>query len=61
MLCYEKTFFEFVVVVLVVLVFDFPTQGFSITLNLVLELALVDQAGLRLTKIHLPLPPECWD
>ena len=21
----------------------------------------VDQAGLELTDIHLPLPPECWD
>ena len=25
----------------------------------VLELALVDQADLELTEIHLPLPPEC--
>jgi hypothetical protein len=21
----------------------------------------VDHAGLKLTEIHLPLPPECWD
>ena len=21
----------------------------------------VNQAGLKLTKIHLPLPPKCWD
>ena len=21
----------------------------------------VEQSGLRLTKIHLPLPPKCWD
>ena len=21
----------------------------------------VDQAGLELTEIHLPLPPECWN
>ncbi|KAH0512430.1 Testis anion transporter 1 [Microtus ochrogaster] len=27
----------------------------------VLELALVDQAGLELTESRLPLPPECWD
>ena len=27
----------------------------------VLEVALVDQAGLELTDIHLPLPPECWE
>ena len=30
-------------------------------LEAVLELALVDQAGLELTEIQLPLPPECWD
>ena len=22
---------------------------------------LIDQAGLQLTEIYLPLPPECWD
>ena len=27
----------------------------------VLKLALVDQAGLELTEIRLPLPPKCWD
>ena len=21
----------------------------------------VDQAGLKLTEIHLPVPPKCWD
>ena len=26
----------------------------------VLKLALVDQALLELTEIHLPLPTECW-
>ena len=36
-------------------------QGFSVALEPVLELALVDQAGLELTEICLPLPPECWD
>ena len=30
-------------------------------LEAVLELALVDQAGLELTESRLPLPPECWD
>ena len=39
----------------------FPRQGFSVVLEPVLELALVDQAGLELTEICLPLPPECWD
>ena len=42
-------------------IFYFSSQGFSVALEPVLELALVDQAGLELTKIHLPLPPECWD
>ena len=36
-------------------------QGFSVALEPVLELALVDQAGLEHTEICLPLPPECWD
>ena len=36
-------------------------QGFSVLLELVLELALVDHAGLKLTEIRLPLTPECWD
>ena len=26
----------------------------------VLELDHVDEVGLELTNIHLPLPPECW-
>ena len=38
-----------------------PRQGFSVALEPVLELALVDQADLELTEIRLPLPPECWD
>ncbi|EGV96176.1 hypothetical protein I79_005859 [Cricetulus griseus] len=44
-----------------VLFFGFSRQGFSVALEAVLELALVDQAGLELTEIRLPLPPECWD
>ncbi|KAM7319942.1 hypothetical protein ACRRTK_020385 [Alexandromys fortis] len=36
-------------------------QRFLYGFGAVLELALVDQAGLELTEIHLPLPPECWD
>ena len=44
-----------------VLFFVFSRQGFSVGLEPVLELALVDQAGLELTEIRLPLPPECWD
>ena len=30
------------------------------TLEDVLELDLVDQAGLKLIEFHLPVPPECW-
>ena len=40
--------------------FGFSRQGFTVALEPVLALALVDQAGLELTEI-LPLPPECWD
>ena len=36
-------------------------QGFSEALESVLELVLVDQAGLELTETCLPLPPECLD
>ena len=40
----------------------FSETGFLCVIALaVLELALVDQAGLELTEILLPLPPECWD
>ena len=39
--------------------FFFSRQDFSVALEHVLELGLVDQAGLELTKIFLPLPPEC--
>ena len=41
--------------------FGFSRQGFSVALEPVLELALVDQASFELTEICLPLPPECWD
>ena len=39
----------------------FSRQGFSVALEPVLELALVDQAGLEFTEILLSLPSECWD
>ena len=39
----------------------FLGQGFSVVLDALLEVALVDQAGLELTEICLPLPPEWWD
>ena len=57
--------FSFVFVVVLVLVgclfVCLLRQGFSEALEPVLELGLVDQAGLELTKILLLLPPECWD
>ena len=34
-------------------------QGFSVALEAVLKLSLVDQAVL--TEIHRPLPPDRWD
>ena len=36
-------------------------KGFSVALEPVLELALVEQAGFELTENHLLLTPECWD
>ena len=44
---YYLTYFLFVC-------FDFPRHGFSVALGPILELALVDQAGLEFTEIHLP-------
>ena len=41
--------------------FFFFRQGFFVALEPVLELVLVDQAGLELTEICPTLPPECWD
>lgn len=41
--------------------FSFPRLGFSVALEPVLELALVEQAGPKLTNICLPLPTECWN
>ena len=42
-------------------VFVFSRQDFSVALESVLELALLDQAGLKLTEIHQCLPPKCWE
>ena len=41
--------------------FVFEIWVLCVALVSVLELALVDQAGLELIEIHLPLPPKCWD
>ena len=35
----------------------FSRHGFSVALEFVLELALIDQTGLKFTEIYLPLPP----
>ena len=45
----------------VLFVLFFKTGFPCVTVLAVLELALVDQAGLKHTEIHLPLTPECWD
>ena len=44
-----------------VLIFGFSRQYFSVALESILELALVDQAGLKLTEIQLPLSPPGFD
>ena len=58
-------FFSWFVCVLVFWLFvwlvSFIQVKVSLALEPVLELALVDQAGLELTEFHLPLPSECWD
>ena len=41
--------------------FVFETGFLCVTVLFVLELALVDQAGLEITETCLPLPPKCWD
>ena len=52
--------FSFGIFVVITVLFCFSRQGFSVALEPVLELGLVDQAGLELTEIRLLLPPECW-
>ena len=37
----------------------FETRFLCVTALAVLELFFVDQAGLKLTEIHLPLSPKC--
>ena len=46
--------------ILFLFIYFFSRQGFSVALEPVLELALVYQAGLKLTEIRLPLPPEFY-
>ena len=40
-----------------IVLFFFLRQGFFVALEPVLALALIDQVGLELTEIRLPLPP----
>lgn len=37
----------------------FLSQCFSVAYEAVMKLAIIDQAGLKLTDIHLRLPPKC--
>ena len=62
-LCQEFpiVFFVYLFVCLFGRLVGFSRQGFSIVSQSVLELALLDQAGLKLTEICLPLPPKDWD
>ena len=39
----------------------FRTGFLCVTALAVLELALIDQTGLKLTEVRLPQPHECWD
>ena len=39
----------------------FETGFLCVTVLAVLELVLIDQAGLELTEISLLLLPDCWD
>lgn len=41
------------------LLFFFGTGFLCVTVLFVLELALLDQADIKLREIHLSLPPEC--
>ena len=41
--------------------FCFLRQAFSLAVEPILKLALVDQVGLELTEVYLPLPPKCWN
>ena len=47
-------------IIIIIYYYYFKRQDFSVALEPVLELALVDHAGLKVTEIRLPLPPECW-
>ena len=42
-------------------VFGFLRVGFTVALEVVLDLVHVDQAGLAITEMCLPLSLECWD
>ena len=47
--------------IIIIFIFIFLRPSFTVALEPVLELALVEQSGLELTKIYPPLPAECWD
>jgi hypothetical protein len=56
-----ETGFLFFVVVVVVVVFVCLFVCFLCNSSGCLGNHSVHQAGLELTEIHLPLPPDCWD
>jgi hypothetical protein len=49
-----------IIIIIIINIIITWTGSFCIA-RAVLELPYVDQTGLKLTEIHLPLPPECWD
>ena len=54
-----KVMFVFVIIAKKNKDFVFQDRVSLVALELILELALVDQAGSELMEIHLSLPPGC--
>ena len=46
---------------LLLLLLFFETEFLCSTALIFSETCFIDQAGLELTEIYLPLPPKCWD
>ena len=47
--------------VLIIISLSIFRQGFSVAVEPVLKLALIDQAGLELTEIQPASASQCWD
>ena len=56
---FSESFLFLCAAFLLLVVFCFFRQSFTVVIEPVLELDLVDQVSLELTEIHLLLPPEC--